>query len=72
MDMRAFVVSLRDTSELEAAEAQRRDFVANVSHELRSPLTVLAGFLETLQGAAAEDPAARSEFLSIMQAKPSA
>ena len=69
MDAQAFVVSLRDTSELEAAEAQRRDFVANVSHELRSPLTVLAGFLETLQGAAADDPQARTEFLSIMQAE---
>ncbi|NBB97452.1 MAG: PAS domain-containing protein [Alphaproteobacteria bacterium] len=69
MDTRAFIVSLRDTSELEAAETQRRDFVANVSHELRSPLTVLAGFLETLQGAAAEDPQARAEFLAIMQAE---
>jgi len=69
MDPHAFIVSLRDTSELEAAEAQRRDFVANVSHELRSPLTVLAGFLETLQGAAADDPQARTEFLAIMQAE---
>lgn len=69
MDPDSFVVSMRDTSELEAAEAQRRDFVANVSHELRSPLTVLAGFLETLQGAAADDPQARTEFLRIMQAE---
>jgi two-component system phosphate regulon sensor histidine kinase PhoR len=69
MDAETFVVSLRDTSDLEAAEAQRRDFVANVSHELRSPLTVLAGFLETLQGAAAHDPDARAEFLAIMQAE---
>jgi len=60
------VVSLRDVSDREAAEAQRREFVANVSHELRSPLTVLAGFIETLQGPAAEDTAARAEFLAIM------
>ncbi|MCC5993185.1 MAG: PAS domain-containing protein [Rhodobacteraceae bacterium] len=61
-----FVLSLSDISDMEAAEAQRRDFVANVSHELRSPLTVLAGFVETLQGPAGDDPAARAEFLSIM------
>lgn len=61
-----FVLSLSDISDMEAAEAQRRDFVANVSHELRSPLTVLAGFIETLQGPAGDDPAARAEFLAIM------
>ncbi len=61
-----FVLSFSDISDIEAAEAQRRDFVANVSHELRSPLTVLAGFIETLQGPAGDDPAARAEFLEIM------
>lgn len=60
------VISMRDVSDREAAEAQRREFVANVSHELRSPLTVLAGFIETLQGPAADDAAARTEFLAIM------
>ncbi len=60
------MLSLTDISDIEAAEAQRRDFVANVSHELRSPLTVLAGFIETLQGPAGADPAARTEFLAIM------
>jgi two-component system phosphate regulon sensor histidine kinase PhoR len=39
----------RDITALEQAEAMRRDFVANVSHEVRTPLTVLAGFVETLQ-----------------------
>ncbi len=61
-----FVLSFSDISDIEAAEAQRRDFVANVSHELRSPLTVLVGFIETLQGPAGEDPVARAEFLGIM------
>ena len=60
------IVTLRDVSDIVVAEAQRRDFVANVSHELRSPLTVLAGFIETLQGAAGNDAATRQEFLSIM------
>ncbi|MGY6704064.1 ATP-binding protein [Roseinatronobacter sp.] len=63
---RGLVISLHDVSDIEAASAQRRDFVANVSHELRSPLTVLAGFIETLQGPAGDDPAARAEFLGIM------
>lgn len=65
-DPGTIVLSLDDISDIESAEAQRRDFVANVSHELRSPLTVLAGFIETLQGPAGDDPQARSEFLSIM------
>lgn len=38
----------QDVTERERAEAMRRDFVANVSHEMRTPLTVLAGFVETL------------------------
>ena len=45
----------------------RRDFVANVSHELRTPLTALMGFIETLRGAARDDPAARDRFLGIME-----
>ena len=39
----------RDVTAVEQAEAMRRDFVANVSHEVRTPLTVLSGFIETLQ-----------------------
>jgi two-component system phosphate regulon sensor histidine kinase PhoR len=45
----------------------RADFVANVSHELRTPLAALTGFIETLQGTARDDPAARERFLGIMQ-----
>jgi len=51
---------LRDVSELRRLEAVRRDFVANVSHELKTPLTSIAGYAETLAGeAAAGTPAER-------------
>ena len=39
----------RDVTQIEKLETTRRDFVANVSHELKTPLTVLAGFIETLR-----------------------
>ena len=42
------MVLSRDISQLERLENMRRDFVANVSHEMRTPLTVIGGFLETL------------------------
>ena len=44
----------------------RRDFVANVSHELKTPLTALMGYIETLRGPAREDAAARERFLAVM------
>jgi two-component system phosphate regulon sensor histidine kinase PhoR len=60
------LVSFDDVTALEAAGQMRRDFVANVSHELKTPLTALLGFIETLRGAARDDPAARERFLGIM------
>ena len=60
-------LAFEDISELEQAADMRRDFVANVSHELRTPLTALLGFIETLRGAARDDPAARDRFLGIME-----
>ena len=46
-DKQKLVLS-QDVTQLEKTDAMRRDFVANVSHELKTPLTVLAGFLETV------------------------
>lgn len=43
------LVLTADITELERTDAMRRDFVANVSHELKTPLTVLSGFLETMR-----------------------
>jgi two-component system, OmpR family, phosphate regulon sensor histidine kinase PhoR len=48
-------------------ERMRVDFVANASHELRTPLASLLGFVETLQGPAKDDSAARVRFLGIME-----
>lgn len=47
-------------------EKVRRDFVANVSHELRSPLTSLIGFIETMETAENLDDNVRTKFLGIM------
>ena len=60
------LVLLDDITQAKAAERMRVDFVANASHELRTPLATLTGFIETLQGPAAEDKPARQRFLRIM------
>ena len=59
----AVLLITRDLSELYRLERVRREFVANVSHELRTPLASVKASVETLQGAAANDPAATAEFL---------
>jgi two-component system phosphate regulon sensor histidine kinase PhoR len=61
------VLIVDDLSERRNADRIRVDFVANASHELRTPLASLAGFIETLQGPARDDPVARERFLAIMQ-----
>jgi len=61
------VVSFDNISHIREAEQMRSDFIANVSHELRSPLTTLSGFIETLKGSAKDDPQARARFLDIME-----
>ena len=61
-----YLLTLADISPARAAERMRVDFVANASHELRTPLATLAGFIETLQGPAADDPEASKRFLGVM------
>jgi two-component system phosphate regulon sensor histidine kinase PhoR len=60
------LVVLSDRTRERVVERMRADFVANVSHELRTPLASLIGFVETLQGPAADDPPAQRRFLGIM------
>ncbi|MFB8344134.1 ATP-binding protein [Brucella cytisi] len=62
-----FVLLFRDQSETRRIDRMRSDFIANASHELRTPLASLRGFIETLQGPARNDAAARDRFLDIMQ-----
>jgi two-component system phosphate regulon sensor histidine kinase PhoR len=52
----------RDMTAARRLEQMRVDFVANASHELRTPLASVLGFIETLQGPAKDDRAARSAF----------
>jgi two-component system phosphate regulon sensor histidine kinase PhoR len=56
----------RDVTDLEAVARMRRDFIANVSHELKTPLTVISGFVETLQELDL-DERQRSRFLQLMR-----
>ncbi|WP_323120806.1 phosphate regulon sensor histidine kinase PhoR [Burkholderia alba] len=56
----------QDITEIERTDAMRRDFVANVSHELKTPLTVLSGFLETMRELPLSEDE-RSRYLELME-----
>ena len=60
------VVVLNDVTRLKRLEAVRRDFVANVSHELKTPVTSIKGFAETLADGALDDPAMARRFVGII------
>jgi two-component system phosphate regulon sensor histidine kinase PhoR len=60
------VIVLHDITDLRKLERVRRDFVANVSHEFRTPLTAIQGFAETLLAGAMNDPQNRERFLGII------
>ena len=60
------VVVLHDITELRRLERVRRDFVANVSHEFKTPLTAIQGFAETLLAGALDDAQNRERFLEII------
>ena len=61
------VLVLHDITELRRLERVRRDFVANVSHEFKTPLTAIQGFAETLLGGALDDKANRKRFVEIIR-----
>jgi two-component system phosphate regulon sensor histidine kinase PhoR len=61
------VVVFHDLTDIRRAERMRRDFVANVSHEFKTPLTSIRGYAETLLSGAMEDPGIASEFLKTIE-----
>ncbi|OFV97871.1 MAG: hypothetical protein A3F68_01855 [Acidobacteria bacterium RIFCSPLOWO2_12_FULL_54_10] len=63
----AVVLVLHDISEIRKLERMRRDFVANVSHEFKTPLTAIQGFAETLLGGALEDKQNSQRFVEIIR-----
>jgi two-component system, OmpR family, phosphate regulon sensor histidine kinase PhoR len=60
------LVIIRDVTRMRRLESLRRDFAANVSHELKTPVTSIKGFVETLQDGASDDPASAARFLQII------
>jgi two-component system phosphate regulon sensor histidine kinase PhoR len=65
---RGALMILHDITGLERLERIRRDFVANVSHEMRTPLTAIRGYAETLLGGALSDTENNRRFVEIIQA----
>ncbi len=63
---RQAVLVLFDTTEAKRLERLRRDFVANASHELRTPVAAIVGVADTLTAGAADDPEARQSFIEIL------
>jgi len=61
------LILFTETTAARRIETMRGDFVANASHELRTPLASILGFIDTLQGPARNDEAARRNFLLIME-----
>ena len=60
------VMVLHDVTELRRLEQVRTEFIANVSHEVRTPLTAILGYLETLLAGALEEPEHARRFLEIV------
>ena len=63
------IIIMRDYTEVKKSQDLRSDFVANVSHELKTPLASIKGFLETILTTAKDDPQAQKKFTKIMQAQ---
>jgi two-component system phosphate regulon sensor histidine kinase PhoR len=63
---RRYILTLTNITRLKRLERIRKDFVANVSHELKTPITSIQGFVETLQDGAIEEPETAKNFLHII------
>ena len=61
------IIIMRDYTEVKKSQDLRSDFVANVSHELKTPLTSIKGFLEVIETSAKDDPQMQKKSIKIMQ-----
>jgi len=61
------LIVLHDITRIKKLEHVRREFVANVSHELKTPVTAIKGFVETLLGGALQQPEEAARFLGIIE-----
>ncbi|MDD4899324.1 MAG: ATP-binding protein [Candidatus Omnitrophica bacterium] len=66
-EIRGCLLVIHDITEIRKLETMRRDFVANVSHELKTPLTSIKGFIETLLEGALDDKENSRHFLEIIR-----
>lgn len=66
-DFFQILVLLYDVTEIYAVEKMQMDFLSNASHELKTPVTAISGFAETLQAGAKDDPETLTQFLDIIQ-----
>lgn len=64
-----FILVFQDITEHERLESMRKEFVANVSHELKTPLTSIKSYTETLLNGAADDVEIRDQFLQVIEAE---
>lgn len=67
-ELSAFVALFHDTTQLKKLEQIRKDFVANVSHEIKTPVTAIKGFAETLLDGALDDRENAQGFLNTIKA----
>ncbi len=68
-DIEGIIITIQDITELRKLEGVRTEFVANVSHELKTPLTSIKGFAETLKAGGIDDKQDAVRFLNIIEAE---
>lgn len=61
------IITVQDISKIENTEKMRREFVSNASHELKTPITIISGFIETIKLGHVKDPKQLSHFIDIIE-----
>jgi len=67
LNEQSLMLVIKNYTEIKKAETLRSDFIANVSHQLKTPLVSIKGFLESIAGPAKDDAKAQHKFIKIMQ-----